>query len=127
MGRVSQSKARKMAYCAGFQLVGDVMKILLLGKDGQVGWQLQRSLAPHGDVVACGRNECDLSDVDRIRSVVREVAPSIIVNATAYTAVDKAESEPELAAGINAVAPGVLAEEAKRLGRCWCTIRPTTS
>ena len=105
-----------MAYCAGFRLVGDVMKILLLGKDGQVGWQLQRSLAPHGDVVACGRSECDLSDADRIRSVVREVAPAIIVNATAYTAVDKAESEPELAAGINAVAPGILAEEGKRLG-----------
>lgn len=105
-----------MAYCAGFRLVGDVMKILLLGKDGQVGWQLQRSLAPHGDVVACGRSECDLSDADRIRSVVREVAPAIIVNATAYTAVDKAESEPELAAAINAVAPGILAEEGKRLG-----------
>ncbi len=104
-----------MAYCAGFQLVGDVMKILLLGKDGQVGWQLQRSLAPHGEVVACGRVECDLSDVERIRSVVREVRPSIIVNATAYTAVDKAESEAELARRINGLAPGVLAEEAARL------------
>jgi dTDP-4-dehydrorhamnose reductase len=91
------------------------MKILLLGKDGQVGWQLQRSLAPHGEVVACGRVECDLSDVERIRSVVREVRPSIIVNATAYTAVDKAESEPELARRINGLAPGVLAEEAARL------------
>ncbi len=104
-----------MAYCAGFQLVGDVMKILLLGKDGQVGWQLQRSLAPHGEVVACGRSECDLSDTDRIRSVVRAVRPSIIVNATAYTAVDKAESEPELAYRVNAEAPGLLAEEARAL------------
>ena len=105
-----------MAYCAGFQLVGNAMKILLLGKDGQVGWQLQRSLAPHGEVVACGRNECDLSDVAQIRSVIRTLKPSIIVNATAYTAVDKAESEPDLAGRINALAPGVMAEEAKLLG-----------
>jgi len=92
------------------------MTILLLGKDGQVGWQLQRSLAPHGPVVACGRAECDLSDPEQIRSVAREVRPSVIVNATAYTAVDKAESEPELAHRINAEAPGILAEEAARLG-----------
>lgn len=91
------------------------MKILLLGKDGQVGWQLQRSLAPHGEVLACGRNECDLSDVAQIRSVIRTLKPSIIVNATAYTAVDKAESEPDLARCINALAPGVMAEEAKLL------------
>lgn len=91
------------------------MRILLLGKDGQVGWQLQRSLAPHGDVIACGRAQCDLADTDRIRSIVRETRPSIIVNAAAYTSVDKAESEPELARRINAVAPGVLAEEAARL------------
>lgn len=92
------------------------MSILLLGKDGQVGWQLQRSLAPHGRVVACGRAECDLSDPDRIRSAVREIKPSVIVNATAYTAVDKAESEVALAQRVNAEAPGVLAEEAARLG-----------
>lgn len=90
------------------------MRILLLGKDGQLGWQLQRSLAPHGEVVACGRAHCDLADADRIRSVVRELRPAIIVNAAAYTAVDKAESEPELARRINAVAPRVLAEEAAR-------------
>ncbi|UCV02263.1 dTDP-4-dehydrorhamnose reductase [Dechloromonas denitrificans] len=92
------------------------MSILLLGKDGQVGWQLQRSLAPHGQVVACGRAECDLADPARIRSVIRQVRPSVIVNATAYTAVDKAESEPELAHRINAEAPGILAEEAAALG-----------
>lgn len=92
------------------------MSILLLGKDGQVGWQLQRSLAPHGQVVACGRAECDLSDLQRIRSLVREIKPSVIVNASAYTAVDKAESEPELARRINAEAPAVLAEEAAELG-----------
>ncbi len=92
------------------------MTILLLGKDGQVGWQLQRSLAPHGPVVACARAECDLSVPERIRSVVRQVRPSVIVNATAYTAVDKAESEAELAYRVNAEAPGILAEEAARLG-----------
>ncbi|MCG2577873.1 dTDP-4-dehydrorhamnose reductase [Dechloromonas sp. XY25] len=92
------------------------MRILLLGKDGQLGWQLQRSLAPHGEVIACGRAQCDLADLERIRSVVRELRPAIIVNAAAYTAVDKAESEPDLARRINAVAPGVLAEEAARLG-----------
>ena len=92
------------------------MTILLLGKDGQVGWQLQRSLAPHGPVVACARAQCDLADAEQIRSVVRQLRPSIIVNATAYTAVDKAESEPELAHRINAEAPGILAEEAAVLG-----------
>ncbi|RIX41492.1 MAG: dTDP-4-dehydrorhamnose reductase [Rhodocyclales bacterium GT-UBC] len=92
------------------------MRILLLGKDGQVGWQLQRSLAPHGEVIACGRAECDLSDLDQLRGVVRKTAPSVIVNATAYTAVDKAESEVDLAYRINAEAPAVLAEESVRSG-----------
>ncbi len=105
-----------MAYCAGFRLVGVMVRILLLGKDGQVGWQLQRSLAPHGEVVACGRAQCDLADPDRIRSIVRDVRPAIIVNAGAYTAVDQAESEPVLAHRINAVAPEVLAAEAARSG-----------
>lgn len=91
------------------------MTILLLGKDGQVGWQLQRSLAPHGRLVACGRAECDLSDLSQLRALVRRVQPSVIVNATAYTAVDKAESEPALAQLINCEAPGVLAEEAASL------------
>jgi dTDP-4-dehydrorhamnose reductase len=92
------------------------MSILLLGKDGQVGWQLQRSLAPHGEVIACGRSECDLTDLDRLRSLVRRLKPAVIVNASAYTAVDRAESEPELAMRINGEAPGVLAEEVARLG-----------
>lgn len=92
------------------------MSILLLGKDGQVGWQLQRSLAPHGEVIACGRAECDLTDIDRLRSLVRQLKPSVIVNASAYTAVDRAESEPELAMRVNGEAPGVLAEEVARLG-----------
>lgn len=92
------------------------MTVLLLGKDGQVGWQLQRSLAPHGALLACGREECDLSDLDGVRELVRTVQPTVIVNAAAYTAVDKAEQEVALAQRINAEAPGVLAEEAKRLG-----------
>lgn len=91
------------------------MTILLLGKDGQVGWQLQRSLAPHREVVACGRYECDISNLDQIRSVVQQVKPSVIVNAAAYTAVDRAESEPSLATMINTQAPAVLAEEALKL------------
>ncbi len=88
--------------------------ILLLGKEGQVGWQLQRSLAPLGTIHAIDREECDLANPDALRRKVREVAPGLIVNAAAYTAVDRAESEPELAQAINATAPGILAEEAKR-------------
>jgi len=92
------------------------MSILLLGKDGQVGWQLQRSLAPHGEVVACARSDADLSDAGQLRALVRRVRPAVIVNAAAYTAVDKAESEPELAWRINAEAPGVLAGAAAESG-----------
>ena len=92
------------------------MKIFLTGRNGQVGWELERALAPLGEVVATDRSTLDLADPDAIRRVVREAKPDIIVNAAAYTAVDKAESEPELAMRINGFAPGVLAEEAKRLG-----------
>jgi len=92
------------------------MSILLLGRDGQVGWQLQRSLAPHGQVVACDRAACDVTDFDQLRSVIRKLRPAVIVNSAAYTAVDRAEAEPELAMRINGEAPGVMAEEAARLG-----------
>ncbi len=88
------------------------MKILLLGKNGQVGWELQRTLAPLGQVIALGRKELDLVEGAAIRSTVRAVNPDLIVNAAAYTAVDKAEKEAELALAVNAAAPGVLAEEA---------------
>ena len=90
-------------------------RILLLGKDGQVGWQLQRSLAPLGHVTAVGRAECDLANLDALRALIRAEQPQIIVNAAAYTAVDKAESEPELAHRINATAPALMAEEAQAL------------
>lgn len=89
--------------------------ILLLGSQGQLGWQLQRDLAPLGPVLALDRRTCDLADLDRLRAVVREQRPRLIVNAAAYTAVDQAEKEPELARRINAEAVGLLAEEAKAL------------
>lgn len=92
------------------------MTTLLLGKDGQVGWQLQRSLAPYGPLIACGRAECDLGDPEAIRRLVRAAKPRLIVNASAYTAVDQAENDRDLAFRINAEAPGVLAEEACRVG-----------
>lgn len=88
------------------------MRILLTGKHGQVGFELQRALAPVGEVWAVDRSECDLSDAAAVRALVRAYNPDLIVNPAAYTAVDKAESEPELAHAVNAVAPGVLGEEA---------------
>lgn len=91
------------------------MKILLLGKDGQVGWELQRALAPLGELISVGRQQADLGRPDSLRAFVRQVQPDVIVNAAAYTAVDKAEAEPELAHRINAESVGVLAEEAQRL------------
>ncbi len=90
------------------------MKILVLGSQGQVGWELVRSLLPLGEVVALSRAEADLAQPDMLRAVIRSHQPTLIVNAAAYTAVDKAESEGALACAINATAPGVLAEEARR-------------
>lgn len=92
------------------------MKILLFGKDGQVGWELQRALAPLGELLAFGRNEADFCDPESLRALVRSFAPDVIVNAAAYTAVDKAESDEAAAHVCNAVAPGVLAEEAAACG-----------
>jgi dTDP-4-dehydrorhamnose reductase len=86
------------------------MRILLLGKDGQLGRELQRSLAPLGDITAWGRNECDLSQTATLYAKVIAAKPDVIVNAAAYTAVDKAESEPLLAHAINAAAPAILAQ-----------------
>lgn len=100
------------------------MKILLFGRDGQVGWELQRSLAPLGELVALGRDSAknsaglcgDLTRLDDLANTVRAVRPGLIVNAAAHTAVDKAETEPALARTVNTLAPGVLAREAAALG-----------
>jgi dTDP-4-dehydrorhamnose reductase len=97
------------------------VKILLFGRNGQVGWELQRSLAPLGDVIALDRAGADglcgdLGDAAGIAKTVLQVRPDVIVNAAAYTAVDKAESEPELAHAINAVAPGAIAQAAAGIG-----------
>ena len=94
------------------------MKILLLGKNGQVGWQLQRALAPLGEIVALERKDAggDLADPQGLAAAVRAAKPQVIVNAAAYTAVDKAESEPQLARLINTEAPAALAREAAASG-----------
>ena len=88
-------------------------RILLIGKTGQVGWELRRTLAPMGQVTCVDFPEIDLASGESIRRWVRETRPNIIINAAAYTAVDKAESEAAKAMSINGVAPGILAEEAK--------------
>ena len=96
------------------------MKILLFGMGGQVGWELQRSLAPLGEVVALDSSSTtlcgDFTNLDGLAATVEAVRPDFIVNAAAHTAVDKAESEPELARTINALAPEVLAKAAQRIG-----------
>jgi len=92
------------------------MKILLTGRNGQLGFELRRALAPLAEVIALDSRTCDLADVNAVRRWVRDVRPAIIVNAAAYTAVDRAEGESDAAYAVNATAPGVLAEEAAALG-----------
>ncbi|MGV8891837.1 MAG: dTDP-4-dehydrorhamnose reductase [Burkholderiaceae bacterium] len=92
------------------------MRILLTGKTGQVGYELERSLQGLGEIIALDRSQMDLANLAQVRDVIRRVKPDLIINPAAYTAVDKAESEPELAMCINGAAPGVMAEEAKKLG-----------
>ena len=93
------------------------MKLLLLGADGQVGWELRRSLAALGEVVTAGRAEgADLAQPDAVAALAERVAPQVIVNAAAYTAVDRAEQEQALAHAVNADSPGALARTAARLG-----------
>lgn len=91
------------------------MRVLLTGKGGQVGHELQRTLAGIAEVVAVGTHDCDLTDSAAIESLVSRVKPQVIINPAAYTAVDKAESEPERAAAINAIAPGLLAQHAQTI------------
>ncbi|MEO8407756.1 MAG: sugar nucleotide-binding protein, partial [Oxalobacteraceae bacterium] len=91
-------------------------RILLTGKTGQVGYELERSLQGLGEIIALDRSQMDLANLDQVRDVIRAIKPNLIINPAAYTAVDKAESEPELAMRINGEAPGVMAEEAKKLG-----------
>jgi dTDP-4-dehydrorhamnose reductase len=92
------------------------MKILLLGKNGQVGWELRRALAPLAEVAAVDYPEVNFTDALALRALVAAANPSVVVNAAAYTAVDKAESEPDLCRQVNAAAPGILAEAAKKAG-----------
>jgi dTDP-4-dehydrorhamnose reductase len=97
-------------------MTADLPRILLIGKVGQVGWELRRTLAPMAHVTCVDFPEIDLTSGDSIRRWVRDTQPGIVINAAAYTAVDKAESEPDKAMLINGVAPGILAEEAKEAG-----------
>ncbi|BAZ02628.1 dTDP-4-dehydrorhamnose reductase [Tolypothrix tenuis PCC 7101] len=98
------------------------MRILLTGVTGQVGWELQRTLMTFGEVITVERSashpslQIDLAQPETIRRIIREIKPDLIINPAAYTAVDKAESEPDLAMAINGIAPGIIAEEAKRIG-----------
>jgi dTDP-4-dehydrorhamnose reductase len=89
------------------------VKILVIGRRGQLGWELARALPPLGSVICLSRSELDLADAGRIRQTLAEAHPDVVVNAAAYTAVDRAEQEPELARRVNALGPAVLAEAAR--------------
>ena len=109
-GRVSEPRARVKP-----------LRILVLGKTGQVGWELVRALAPLGTVTAAGRSEADLAHPAHLEGVLREAAPDVVVNAAAYTAVDRAEVEPELAMRINCEAQGLLAAGCKKMDSAYVT------
>jgi len=91
-------------------------RILIVGAYGQVGAELQRSFADYGEIICRDRDTVDLAVPDQVRAMVRDAAPNIILNAAAYTAVDRAESEPDVAMAVNVQAPAILAEEALRTG-----------
>lgn len=90
-------------------------RLMVTGTTGQVGWELLRALAPLGDVIAVDRRQMDLGDPDSIRNSIRGIRPDVVVNPAAWTAVDRAEAEPEKAMAVNATAPGIIAEECRRL------------
>src|SRR5450759_2109086 len=92
------------------------MRLLVTGANGQVGWELSRSLMPLGEVVALDHRQCDFSRPERLPGLIRSIKPDVIVNAAAYTAVDKAEQEEKLAMTVNGTAVGVLAEESRKAG-----------
>jgi dTDP-4-dehydrorhamnose reductase len=92
------------------------MNIVLCGKNGQLGWELQRILPVLGDVIALDREDLDLCDLHEVQRRLEELKPSLIVNASAYTDVDRAEKEPELAMNVNGLAPGIMAEVSRTLG-----------
>lgn len=92
------------------------MKILLTGRTGQIGYELERSLQGLAEIIAVDRQQMDLADLKQVRDVIRAIKPQLIINAAAYTDVERAERDPELAMRINGDAPGVMAEEARRLG-----------
>lgn len=92
------------------------MRIVLIGKNGQLGWELQRTLPVLGEVIALGRKDLDLSAPDSIQNTMIKLRPDLIINAAAYTEVDLAEAQPDLAMSVNAVAPGLLAEVTRKLG-----------
>ncbi len=91
------------------------MKIILIGKDGQLGLELQHILSGLGEVIALGREKLDITDADAVQKTLNELQPKLIINASAYTEVDLAETQVELATNINAIAPGVIAETASKL------------
>jgi dTDP-4-dehydrorhamnose reductase len=91
-------------------------KILIFGKDGQIGWEAQRTFSTLGNVIALGREDCDLSDCKRLRELLDNIKPELIVNASGYNSVDRAETERDLCRTINRDAPGIMAEHAKRFG-----------
>ena len=91
------------------------MRILLVGDQGQLGWELERTLMPLGKVESIDYPQLDLSEPDSVRIVINNVKPNVLINATAYTAVDRAETDVDNAMAINARAPEVMAEEAKKL------------
>lgn len=97
----------------------EAQKILLIGKNGQVGWELQRTCCTLGEVIAVDYPEVDLAQPESLRELIRTIRPGILINAAAYTDVDQAESEPELARKVNALAPAVMAEEARKVNAAF--------